>query len=241
MKIIEIVKYILDKKYYPATLFVFIRKIQDYSRMLIENTSLPELSKDEKEKVNNFFNKAISVIPKEEQNISQINYVKQILQYGVGVHHSGLLPILKEIIEILYFHGLIKILLATTSFSIGLNMPTRTVVFTSLEKYHEGKNQMINSSEFLQMCGRAGRRGIDEFGNIFILYTHPPSKNEEGKLKKILAGKHLCKNFTSKKIYLFLKLMQTLKMLQRIYLSTILPDNFLINFSPVIDFFSSIS
>ena len=52
---------------------------------------------------------------------------------------------------------------------------------------------------------------------------------------------HLCKNFTSKKIYLFLKLMQTLKMLQRIYLSTILPDNFLINFSPVIDFFSSIS
>ena len=189
MKIIEIVKYILDKKYYPATLFVFnIRKIQDYSRMLIENTSLPELSKDEKEKVNNFFNKAISVIPKEEQNISQINYVKQILQYGVGVHHSGLLPILKEIIEILYFHGLIKILLATTSFSIGLNMPTRTVVFTSLEKYHEGKNQMINSSEFLQMCGRAGRRGIDEFGNIFILYTHPPSKNEEGKLKKILAG-----------------------------------------------------
>ena len=156
--------------------------------MLIENTSLPELSKDEKEKINNFFNKAISVIPKEEQNIAQINYVRQILQYGVGVHHSGLLPILKEIIEILYFHGLIKILLATTSFSIGLNMPTRTVVFTSLEKYHEGKNQMINSSEFLQMCGRAGRRGIDEFGNIFILYTHPPSKNEEGKLKKILAG-----------------------------------------------------
>ena len=188
-KIIEIVKYILDKKYYPATLFVFnIRKIEDYSKMLIENTSLPELSKDEKEKINNFFNKAISVIPKEEQNISQINYVRQILQYGVGVHHSGLLPILKEIIEILYFHGLIKILLATTSFSIGLNMPTRTVVFTSLEKYHEGKNQMINSSEFLQMCGRSGRRGIDEFGNIFILYTHPPSKNEEGKLKKILAG-----------------------------------------------------
>ena len=186
-KIIEIVKFILDKKYYPATLFVFnIRKIQDYSIMLIKNLS--ELPKEEKEKVNNFFNKAISVIPKEEQNISQINYVRQILQYGVGVHHSGLLPILKEIIEILYFHGLIKILLATTSFSIGLNMPTRTVVFTTLEKYHEGRNQMINSSEFLQMCGRAGRRGIDEFGNIFILYTHPPSKNEEANLKKILAG-----------------------------------------------------
>ena len=187
-KILEIVKYLLSNKLYPATLFVFnIRKIQDYSTMLIKNNNLPAISEEEKEKINNFFEKAISVIPKEELNISQINYVKQILQLGIGVHHSGLLPILKEIIEILYFHGLIKILFATTSFSIGLNMPTRTVVFTSLYKYHERKIEMINSSEFLQMSGRAGRRGIDEHGNVYILYTQPQGKHEIAKLKKILA------------------------------------------------------
>ena len=189
-KIKEIIKYLLDKKLYPATLFIFnIRKIQDYSNMLLQNNNLLELPEKEKEKINNFFNKAISMIPKEEQNIPQIKYIRQILQYGIGVHHSGLLPILKEIIEILYSHGLIKILFATTTFSIGLNMPTRTVIFTSLYKYHERKIQMINSSEFLQMCGRAGRRGIDEFGNVFILYTQPQGKNEMAKLKKILEGK----------------------------------------------------
>ena len=186
-KIIEIVRYLLDNKLYPATLFVFnIRKIQEYSNMIIKNNNLHELPKQDKEKINKFFNKTISVIPTEEQKIPQINYIKQILQYGIGIHHSGLLPILKEIIEILYYHGLIKILFATTSFSIGLNMPTRTVVFTSLHKYHEGKSQMLNSSEFLQMCGRAGRRGIDECGNVFILYTYPQGKNEIKRLKRIL-------------------------------------------------------
>ena len=156
--------------------------------MLIENNNLPELPKEEKDKINNFFNKIISMIPENEKKIKQINYIKQILQYGIGVHHSGLLPILKEIIEILYFHGLIKILFATTSFSIGLNMPTKTVVFTSLRKYHEGKSQMLNSSEFLQMCGRAGRRGIDKFGNIFILIVNPPGKREIERFKNILKG-----------------------------------------------------
>ena len=188
-KILEIVKYLLNNNLFPATLFVFnIRKITDYSSLLIKNNNLSELSIKEKNKINDFFGKAISSIPIQEQNISQINYIRKILQYGIGVHHSGLLPILKEIIEILYFHGLIKILFATTSFSIGLNMPTRTVVFTSLYKYHEGKSLMINSNEFLQMCGRAGRRGIDKCGNVYIIFTQPQGKNEIKKFKNILKG-----------------------------------------------------
>ena len=60
-----------------------------------------------------------------------------MLPLGIGVHHAGLLPIVKEIVEILYSKGLLKILFATTSFSIGLNMPTRTVVFTEIMKFNE--------------------------------------------------------------------------------------------------------
>ena len=188
-KIMETVKYLLYNKLYPATLFIFnIRKIQEYSNMLLKNNNIPEISNEEREKINNFFNVTISSLPSQEQKIPQINYIRQLLQYGIGVHHSGLLPILKELIEILYYHGHIKILFATTSFSIGLNMPTRTVVFISLYKYNERKSQMLNSSEFLQMCGRAGRRGIDEYGNIFIVYTYPPGKNEVKRFKKILIG-----------------------------------------------------
>ena len=188
-KILEVINYIINTNSFPATLFVFnIKKIKNYSSMLLKENTLPEMSKEEKTKINNFFDKAISSIPKDEQNIPQINYVRKILQYGIGVHHSGLLPILKEIIEILYYHGLIRILFATTSFSIGLNMPTKSVVFISLQKFHEGKSEMLNSSEFLQMCGRAGRRGIDSCGKVYIIYSQPQGKTQITKLKNILQG-----------------------------------------------------
>lgn len=68
-----------------------------------------------------------------------------MLPHGIGVHHAGLLPILKETIEILYSKGLIKVLFATTSFSIGLNMPTRTVVFTEIEKFNDEKKVILSS------------------------------------------------------------------------------------------------
>ena len=68
-----------------------------------------------------------------------------MLPLGIGVHHAGLLPIIKEIVEILYSKGLLKILFATTSFSIGLNMPTRTVVFTEIMKFNEDKKEILSS------------------------------------------------------------------------------------------------
>lgn len=84
------------------------------------------------------------------------------------MHHGDLLPIAKEMVEILFSEGLIKVLFATETFSTGINMPTKTVVFTSLKK-HDGKElRLLNSSEYTQMSGRAGRRGIDEKGNVII-------------------------------------------------------------------------
>ena len=162
-----------------------------YSNMIIKDiilNNIPIISKEEKERINNFYDIAITNIPNKEKNIPQIEYIRQLLQYGLGVHHSGILPILKEIIEILYCKGLIKILFATTSFSIGLNMPTRTVVFTDLYKFNEKKNKMLTSSEYLQMSGRAGRRGVDKFGNVFIICSCSQSKKEIEKIKNILKG-----------------------------------------------------
>ena len=187
--LIENVHYIINNKLYPATLFIFnIRKISEYSSLLLEKGELDQLSLSEKTRINNFFDKVISSFPEQERNIKQIKYIKNLLQYGIGVHHSGLLPILKEIIEILYFKGLIKILIATTSFSIGLNMPTRTVIFISLYKYHENKRQILSSSEFLQMSGRAGRRGKDLSGNVYIMCYGPLGKGQIKNIKELLKG-----------------------------------------------------
>ena len=155
-KIEEIVDYLYDNDLCPAVIFVFsIKKITEYAKML----SLKNLaSKSESKEILRFYNQVVNSMPEEDQYIPQVQELTEILQSGIGVHHAGLLPIIKEAIEILYSRGLIKVLFATTSFSIGLNMPTRTVVFTDLYKYDDTSKNILSSSEYLQMCGRAVRR-----------------------------------------------------------------------------------
>ncbi len=167
LKIEEISNYVNKENLTPTVMFVFsIKKIDEYAKMLSKTQFITD---GEKSRIIKFFDKCIKKLTPEDQKIGQIQFLRTLLQSGVGIHHSGLLPILKEIVEILYSKNLIKILFATTSFSIGLNMPTKSVVFTDIFKFNEGKNEFLSSSEYLQMCGRAGRRGIDEKGYVFIL------------------------------------------------------------------------
>ena len=107
----------------------------EYAKML----SLKDLINDENQRnqIVKFYDQVVNSMPEEDRSIPQVGEMREILQSGIGVHHAGLLPIIKEAIEILYSRGFIKILFATTSFSIGLNMPTRTVVFTDLYKFND--------------------------------------------------------------------------------------------------------
>jgi ATP-dependent RNA helicase DOB1 len=93
---------------------------------------------DEKRLVEEVFSNAIDLLSDEDKKLPQINTVLPLLKKGVGIHHSGLLPIIKETIEILFGEGLIKALFATETFSMGLNMPARTVLFTAARKF-DGK------------------------------------------------------------------------------------------------------
>jgi superfamily II RNA helicase len=103
------------------------------------------------------------------ENVSQYNTIKDIVQSGVCYHHSGLIPILKEIIEILFRKGLIKVLFATETFAVGVNMPARSVVFIDIKKPSKRSKRLLYPSEFKQMAGRAGRRGMDIMGHVIML------------------------------------------------------------------------
>src|SRR3569623_218280 len=96
-------------------------------------------------------------------------YILPLLRRGIGIHHSGLLPLLKEVIEILFQEGLLKALFATETFSIGLNMPAKTVVFTSVRKFDGDNFRWVTGGEYIQMSGRAGRRGLDERGIVILM------------------------------------------------------------------------
>ena len=186
-KIDEVVDYLYDQDRCPAVIFVFsIKRITEYAKML----SLKNLvDGNEKSQIIKFYNQVVDSMPLEDQYIPQVQELREILQSGIGVHHAGLLPIIKETIEILYSRGLIKVLFATTSFSIGLNMPTKTVVFTDLYKFNDTTKEILSSSEYLQMCGRAGRRGIDKIGYVYILLTELTNKDEKEEVLYMLEGK----------------------------------------------------
>jgi antiviral helicase SKI2 len=145
MKLEEIVNYLYKGNLTPVVIFVFsIKKIQEYAKA-ISCGEQKFVSKDESARIIKFFDKCTKILKKEDREINQIQVMRKMLPLGIGVHHAGLLPIIKEIVEILYSKGLLKILFATTSFSIGLNMPTRTVVFTEIMKFNEDNKEILSS------------------------------------------------------------------------------------------------
>lgn len=119
--------------------------------------------------VSQVFTNAISGLNEDDRQLPQIQQLLPLLRRGIGVHHGGLLPIMKETIEVLFQEGLLKVLFATETFSIGLNMPAKTVVFTSVRKYDGKGTRWVTSGEYIQMSGRAGRRGLDERGVVIMM------------------------------------------------------------------------
>lgn len=104
---------------------------------------------------------------------SQIAKIEQIepLMRGIASHHAGLLPAWKELVERLFELGLVKIVFATATLAAGINMPARTTVMSALSKRTDGGHSMLSPSEFLQISGRAGRRGKDQVGHVVTLQT----------------------------------------------------------------------
>ena len=117
----------------------------------------------------------------------QAHALKELAMRGIAYHHSGLLPFLKEILEILFSRGLCKVLFATETFAVGINMPTKTVIFTALEKYSDGGERLLKTSEYIQMAGRAGRRGKDDRGLVIYLPQREPISLPE--MRAVISGK----------------------------------------------------
>ena len=125
----------------------------------------------------------------EYKKTAQYATILNLAKKGIAVHHSGLIPIFKEIIELLFTKHLIKVLFATETFSVGLNMPTKTVVFTDVYKFDNNGKRILLSHEFIQMSGRAGRRGLDKIGHVVLLPQIFSQEITKLELNGLLLGK----------------------------------------------------
>jgi len=161
------VRWLKSKAALPALFFVFSRKRCETLAASIESESLLEAA--EAAAVHHIFDFHLSRHRAELEQSAQYHTLRRLMAAGIAFHHSGLQPLLKEIVEVLFSRGFIRVLFATETFAVGLNMPTKTVVFLELEKYCDGgAKRPLRPDEYIQMAGRAGRRGLDTRG--LVLY-----------------------------------------------------------------------
>ena len=124
--------------------------------------------------------------PQEINQLHSTQLLRQILPQGIAFHHAGLLPRVKDLIEDLFGQGLINVLYTTETFAVGINMPAKTVCFEALRKFDGRSFRPVTSKEYFQIAGRAGRRGIDIEGFVYIIIERRDFEYE--KTKKLIAA-----------------------------------------------------
>ena len=171
----SLVRYLDRELLTPAVIFSFSKKkCEEIARML---SSLDLNTAKERSSVQGFVLQTVARLSDNDAKLPQVLIISEMVQRGIGVHHGGLLPILKEMVEILFSRNLIKVLLATETFAMGVNMPAKAVIFNSIRKHDGIQFRMLEPGEYTQMAGRAGRRSLDKVGTVILCCfgeTPPP-------------------------------------------------------------------
>src|SRR3989344_5932898 len=160
---IELIKDI--KNNLPCLFFSFSRQKCQKNAMELARAQLFETNPE----ISSFIRAKLSNSNPDINKLESTKVLRQTLPYVIGFHHAGILPILKEMVEDLFEKGLIKILYTTETFAVGINMPAKSVCFESLRKFDGISFRLMSSKEYFQIAGRAGRRGIDKEGFVYIM------------------------------------------------------------------------
>lgn len=166
----------------PMIEFIFSRAACDeaVSSLLLEGLSFT--TEKEQKQIAAIAEQATQAIPIADHGILGLASWQSALENGIAAHHAGMLPILKETVEKLFSSGLVKVVFATETLALGINMPARTVVIESLEKWNGSEHVRLSPGEYTQLTGRAGRRGIDVEGHAVVLGRGVVSAEEVAQL-----------------------------------------------------------
>jgi len=184
----EFVKDVEKKELFPALFFMFSRKNCENLAKMVQDSYLE--GKALTQSINLFEYYVKKYLGESGMQLSQVWMIRSLLLKGVCIHHSGLIPVLKEIIETLFDKGWIKVMFVTETFSVGINMPTKCVIFGELAKYDGKTRRFINPEEYCQMAGRAGRRGKDDKGMVIYFPLPPRDMLGYHEIHSVLKGTH---------------------------------------------------
>jgi len=166
----NVCKYMVENDMLPALCFVLSRKQLE---ICAREITVPLLEDDSKVgyTVRRECEQIIRKLPNYKEYLELPEYLQMVslLEKGIAIHHAGITPVLREMVELLFGKGYIKMLFATETFSIGISFPIKTVLFTDCNKFDGNQSRILYSHEYTQMAGRAGRRGIDTVGHVIHL------------------------------------------------------------------------
>lgn len=167
----EIVEELDAASLLPAIYFVFSRKGCEQTAREVAHSTLRLTNTAERAEIRRVVKERTAHVPEHDLAVLGYDGWLAVLERGAAAHHAGLVPAFKEAVEELFLRGLVKLVAATETLAVGINMPARTVVLDSLSKFNGESHELLQPSDFTQLTGRAGRRGIDTEGTAVVLYS----------------------------------------------------------------------
>lgn len=164
----DLVALLGDRNLLPAIFFIFSRNGCDQAVRQVLRAGVRLTEKHERDEIREIVEERCRTLL--DEDLAVLGYWEWLegLERGVAAHHAGLLPAFKEVVEELFRRKLVKVVFATETLALGINMPARTVVLEKLEKFNGEARVPITPGEYTQLTGRAGRRGIDVEGHSVI-------------------------------------------------------------------------
>jgi len=155
----------------PAIVFIFSRNQCDEAAESCVRAGIRLTDATQRAEIAEIIDARVEIFS--DDDLAALNFSKfaNQLEFGIGAHHAGLVPAFKEIVEECFIRGLVKLVFATETLAVGLNMPARAVVIEKITKFTGEHHQPLKASEYTQLTGRAGRRGIDTVGHALVLWN----------------------------------------------------------------------
>ncbi len=166
----QVVAELAAREWLPAIIFVFSRQGCEQAVEQLVRAGVRLTDRSERDEIATLVDTLVADLPEEDLRVLGFPAWRSALMSGVAAHHAGMVPAFKEIVELLFQRGLLKVVVATETLALGINMPARTVVIERLEKFDGESHVMLTPGEYTQLTGRAGRRGIDRVGHAVVLY-----------------------------------------------------------------------
>lgn len=166
----EVVQRLAEEGMLPAIYFVFSRAGCAKSVQFLMSSGIRLTTRDEEERIRETVEMRMAWMDEEDLATLGFYDFREALAAGISSHHAGMLPVFKETVEHLFAQGLVKVVFATETLSLGINMPAKTVVIENLFKFSGERHELLTPGEYTQLTGRAGRRGIDDVGYAVVLH-----------------------------------------------------------------------